>query len=199
MSEKCSVQLSSECHGKQDEEIKNEKSYKELCSEIESIILDRVYKKSIGDEKLPVNPIKLANYYNVDIFEGDLELEPGVSGFMLIKKNGKAAVALSEDLSFAEKRLTLSHELGHLLYEKNHSLEKDIADIYYSDRSKEQTDKEKAMDYFARLILLPKNYFAKKYYEFKNDNVDVISKLNDFFVVPKEVISERINELGLLI
>lgn len=93
----------------------------------------------------------------------------------------------------SRKRFTIAHEIGHYVL---HSNEKS----YFAHREaiKGKDENENEADFFAACLLMPKQYFEKKYHELSSKNLskmDIIILLQKYFNVPWKSVERRIKEI----
>ena len=143
--------------------------------------------------KIPVDLIKLANNFNIEVYQS--ELENKVSGAIKYDKNqDRYTILLNEKDSENRKRFTIAHELGHyFLHTEILKSDEILVDTLYRMKSDENRELEKEADYFAGALLMNKKLLEKMY-----DQGYSISSLAQIFEVSESAMTVRMDILGLI-
>ena len=139
--------------------------------------------------KVPVNVLKIAKNYDIEVFEGDLTQD--VSGAIrYIKETKKFEILLNKNNAKQRQRFTLAHELGHYFLDRE-ILENDEIHIDTLYRTPDSDEKE--VEYFAGALLMNKTLLEKIHKENKK-----IAELAELFDVSISAMTVRLDILGLL-
>lgn len=139
--------------------------------------------------KIPVDLIKIANNYNIDIYQ--IELDGKISGAIkYYKAEDKFTILLNEKDSEVRKRFTLAHELGHYFLHRE-ILESD--EIHVDTLYRMPNENEREVDYFAGALLINKKLLEKMYA--RNTSISVLAQV---FEVSESAMTVRLDILGLL-
>ena len=133
---------------------KIDKNLEELTSRI--LINNDMYN-------IPVDPIKIAKTYDIEVYEG--ELDNKIAGAIrYYKEKDKFEILVNKNDSMLKKRFTIAEELGYyILYEKKLKSE----EIHVNLIDKTISEEEKEVEYFAGALLVNKTLFykSKRIYE----------------------------------
>lgn len=138
---------------------------------------------------IPVDPVKIAETYDIDVLEG--ELDKSVSGAIrYYKKENKLKILVNKKDSDEKKRFAIAEELGYyLLY--GEKLKEEEIHVSFID---EEVDKEKEeVEYFAGALLINKTLLENVY-----DSNNTIVELAQLFKVSISSMTVRLSLLGLL-
>lgn len=143
--------------------------------------------------KIPVDLIKLANNFNIEVYQS--ELENKVSGAIKYDKNQDVyTILLNEKDSENRKRFTIAHELGHyFLHTEILKSDEILVDTLYRMKSDENRELEKEADYFAGALLMNKKLLEKMHEQGYS-----ISSLAQIFEVSESAMTVRMDILGLI-
>lgn len=146
--------------------------------------------------KVPVDVVRIAKANDIKVYEGDLDKK--VSGAIRYNKGENIfEILVNKNDSKVRQRFTIAHELGHYFlhreYLKNEELHIDTI-LYRTDKEKtqEEENREKEVDYFAGALLMNKTLLKK----LVNDNS--ISELAEIFDVSVSAMTVRLDILGIL-
>lgn len=163
--------------------------------------------KQISSE-LPIDVIKCANYFNIEVKE--LELENNISGFFVHKDNS-SYIGCNISEGSVRKRFTIAHELGHFLLHynndnvifvsKNKNMSKEV--LYNRDltSSTGENIKEREANAFAAALLMPREKVINKFISYANESLTIsviVCNLASDFNVSEQAMSIRLNKIGLL-
>lgn len=143
--------------------------------------------------KIPVDLIKLANNFNIEVYQS--ELESKISGAIKYDKNqDKYTILLNEKDSENRKRFTIAHELGHyFLHTEILKSDEILVDTLYRMKTDENKEIEKEADYFAGALLINKKLLEKMH-----SQGHYISSLAQIFEVSESAMTVRMDILGLI-
>ena len=159
---------------------KIDKNLEELTSRI--LINNDMYN-------IPVDPIKIAKTYDIEVYEG--ELDNKIAGAIrYYKEKDKFEILVNKNDSMLKKRFTIAEELGYyILYEKKLKSE----EIHVNLIDKTISEEEKEVEYFAGALLVNKTLLQNVY-----DSNSKILELAQLFKVSISSMTLRLNTLGLL-
>lgn len=138
---------------------------------------------------IPVDPIKIAKTYDIEVYQGDLDNK--VAGAIrYYKENSKFEILVNKKDSMVKKRFTIAEELGYyILYEEK--LKKEEIHVNLIDKIINKEEKE--VEYFAGALLVNKTLLENVY----NSNSTIL-ELAQLFKVSISSMTLRLNILGLL-
>ena len=144
--------------------------------------------------KVPVDIVKIANNYDINVYKGDLDKK--ISGAIRFFDN-KFQILVNENDAKIRQRFTIAHELGHYFLhketlEKNQLLIDAIMYKTYDTELNANKDEEKDADYFAGALLMNEILLRK----IRNGNT--ITELAEIFDVSVSAMTVRLDVLGLL-
>jgi len=138
---------------------------------------------------IPVDPVKIAKTYDIDVYEGILDNK--IAGAIrYYKEKNKFEILVNKNDPMVKKRFTIAEELGYyILYEEKIKKE----EIHVNLIDKEINEEEKEVEYFAGALLINKILLENVY----NSNSSIL-KLAELFKVSVSSMTLRLNVLGLL-
>lgn len=141
--------------------------------------------------KLPVDLIKIADNYNIDVYYK--ELPDGISGAIKYDiKDEKFKILLAKNESKKRTRFTLAHELAHYFLAQEEL--KNNQEIHFDTLYRKSTDNnEWEVDYFAGALLMDKELLERAHKE-----ISSISTLAKVFDVSDTAMTVRLIKLGLI-
>ena len=144
--------------------------------------------------KVPVNIVKLANNYGIDVYEA--ELDNKISGAIRYNvDNDKFEILVNKNNAEVRQRFTIAHELGHYFLHESilKSSDVHIDTLYRTSLETDTTTKEqeKEVDYFAGALLMNKMAIQKLI-----DNYS-IEEMAEIFEVSSSAMTVRLNILEL--
>ena len=174
------------------------KEIRAMPKEVEHI--SDITQKIIDDLKTKEFPIPIIKIMKeLGFIVGQQELEDELSGYIVIseditKKFGKdRMICVNSKDSLGHQRFTIAHELAHFLFD--YSDEK--AEFYNTYRTDDvENEAEIRANRFAAELLMPEDEFLKQYKKMGND-VQIVTKLAEYFQVSNRAIDRRFIELGL--
>lgn len=142
---------------------------------------------------IPVDVIMLAHNNDIRVFEA--ELDKNISGAIRFNNETKKFEILvnSKDVK-VRQRFTIAHELGHFFLHKDILESEDIhIDILYrTEKTPEEVEREKEVDYFAGALLMNMTLLKKLRNNYS------ITELADLFEVSASAMTVRLDILGIL-
>lgn len=162
--------------------------------------ISNITEKIINDLKSKRYPIPIVNIMKeLNFIVGKQRLEDDLSGYIVIndeieKKFGKKKmICVNSNDSWGHQRFTIAHELAHYLFDYNMQ----EPEFYNTYRTTDvNNDIEIRANTFAANLLMPEKEFKKQYDKYYDD-IDLYSKLEEYFQVSRRAIDRRIIELGL--
>ncbi len=149
--------------------------------------------KKLNVKSLPIPVEEIASKYQIKISRAP---NNDFSG-MLIRKDGRALIGVSNSESPARQRFTVAHELGHFFLHPN----KD-AFIDYRDNKKEimRTPREKQANMFAAALLMPRFSLLKDFRSLAKEGFseDELQSLAQKYEVSEEAMWYRLINLNLV-
>lgn len=141
--------------------------------------------------KLPVDLIKIADNYNIDVYYK--ELPDGISGAIKYDiKDEKFKILLDKNESKKRMRFTLAHELAHYFLAQDEL--KNNQEIHFDTLYRKSTDNnEYKVDYLAGALLMDKEILEKVY-----KVIPSISTLAKVFDVSDSAMTVRLMKLGII-
>lgn len=141
--------------------------------------------------KLPVDLIKIADNYNIDVYYK--ELPNGISGAIKYDiKDEKFKILLAKNESKRRRRFTLAHELAHYFLAQEEL--KNNHEIHFDTLYRKATDNNECeVDYLAGALLMNKELLERAYKE-----IPSIAALAEIFDVSDSAMAVRLMKLGLI-
>ncbi len=141
--------------------------------------------------KLPVDLIKIADNYNIDVYYK--ELPNGISGAIKYDiKDEKFKILLAKNEPKKRTRFTLAHELAHYFLAQEEL--KNTYEIHFDTLYRKATDNsEGEVDYLAGALLMNKELLERAY-----KAIPSISALAEMFDVSDSAMTVRLMKLGLI-
>lgn len=142
-----------------------------------------------GASRAPIPAEVVTGLYQIEV-----RLEPRlpIAGYVHWARDTFLIHVNANDHSY-EQRLTIAHELKHIV---DHALDRNAADLANppgTDRSAHDIE-ESVAEYFARCLLMPKNLVLQHHAQ-GAQRADQISRI---FAVPRYAARQRLLELGLV-
>lgn len=149
--------------------------------------------KKLNIKTLPIPVEEIAGKYQIKISRAP---NSDFSG-MLIRKDGRALIGVSNSESSVRQRFTIAHELGHFFLHPN----KD-AFIDYRDNKKDvmRTPRERQANMFAAALLMPRHILLKDFRAiakegFSEEELQTLAKRYD---VSEDAMRFRLMNLNLV-
>lgn len=164
--------------------------YAEEGSSAGEAIFEKVWL-DISREELPVNPVRIADTFGIQIKEKDLPVN--ISGLIIKHHNMDPIIVVNSNDSENRQRFTIAHELGHYVYKMLHNDEEaeyEYVDYRDENSSNGSDDEEIFANNFAASLLMP-GKLVRKYYK-KYDKY----LLPKYFRVSADAINYRIKSLA---
>lgn len=142
---------------------------------------------------IPVDVIMLAHNNEIKVFEA--ELDKNISGAIRFNNDTKKfEILVNSKDSKVRQRFTIAHELGHFFLHKDILESEDIhIDILYrTEKTPEEVEREKEVDYFAGALLMNRTLLKKL------RNSYSITELAEMFEVSASAMTVRLDILGIL-
>ncbi len=144
--------------------------------------------------KVPVNIVKLANNYGIDVYEA--ELDNKISGAIRYNaENDKFEILVNKNNAEVRQRFTIAHELGHYFLHESILKSSDVhIDTLYRTSSETNIttkEQEKEVDYFAGALLINKMAVEKIISNYS------IEEMSEIFGVSSSAMTVRLNILEL--
>ena len=142
---------------------------------------------------IPVDVIMLAHNNEIKVFEA--ELDKNISGAIRFNNDTKKfEILVNSKDSKVRQRFTIAHELGHFFLHKDILEAEDIhIDILYrTEKTPEEVEREKEVDYFAGALLMNRTLLKKL------RNSYSITELAEMFEVSASAMTVRLDILGIL-
>lgn len=138
---------------------------------------------------IPVDPIKIAKTYDIDVYEGKLDNK--IAGAIrYYKDKNKFEILVNKSNPMTKKRFTIAEELGYyILHEDKLKME----EVHINLIDKTINEEEKEVEYFAGALLVNKTLLENVY----NSNSTIL-ELAQLFKVSISSMTLRLNVLGLL-
>ena len=161
-----------------------------LLKNVKPIVQSVLKRCFTGIPNYPINLDKIADSYNLPIYEKPLKRE--LAG-CFIAKNGESAIVINESDPVVRKRFTTAHELGHFI---SYKLQDKQQSIIYDERgalATMGTDPEEIFaNQFAAELLMPETVFIeqRKINEDKSHEIK-INAIKDYFHVSRQAIEIR--------
>lgn len=110
---------------------------------------------------------------------------------LLVRKGDEIFIAVNENRSFARKRFTIAHEIGHFLMHKGESFD-------HSGKGDPKIERE--ADIFATNLLMPAKMIRKIHNQFRSllTGMDVIPEMAWIFRVSNGAMKLRLSELKII-
>lgn len=153
-----------------------------------------------GGRTIPVNVEKLADLFDIEIVE--TELEEDVSGMMVTREDSSVAIVVNASHHEHRKRFTIAHELGHYRLHRTISpIFVDSKKTFFRDSQSSQgiNIQEIEANQFAAELLMPEG--AVRFREpmgLSLMDTDKLEQLAIEFNVSQIALSYRFMKLGLL-
>ena len=137
------------------------------------------------------------------IYQSNLEPN-GLSAYIVVDPQLNAVFQSNKIIcvhiqdSIGHKKFALAHELCHYIFDFNEDKDIHYYDTYFP-RKNENEMQEKRANKFAANLLMPEKEFRKKVKEYRKieSKVNIISLLEEYFVVSTTAIIRRLQELGI--
>lgn len=152
-----------------------------------------------SENKIPVPVVEIVKSLGFRLFAQ--ELPRNIGGFIIVKDELKDTYKTNKIISVnihenpKRRRFAVAHELGHYLldFAENKS---EFYNIFTNNETAED-DKEKVINAFATMLLVPEDKFKKKYEDYKKDKsmYKTINQLSEYFLVPTSIIKTKIKEV----
>ena len=142
---------------------------------------------------IPVDVIRIANMMEIKVFEA--ELDKNISGAIRYNKESeKFEILVNATDAKVRQRFTIAHELGHYFLHRDILKSEDIhIDILYrTEKTLEEIEREKEVDYFAGALLMNRTLLEKL------RNSYSITELAELFEVSTSAMTVRLDILGIL-
>ncbi|WP_294355596.1 ImmA/IrrE family metallo-endopeptidase [uncultured Clostridium sp.] len=148
---------------------------------------------------VPVDPIELARYLDVDVYWSDFK-DRNLSG-VISKDNEKVVILISDSEPYNRTRFTVAHELGHLELHMNSN--KVFEEYHRGDVSgnAEERKVEIEANSFAASLLMPTEFVRREFKKLSGSNYsneEKTSILADIFKVSESAMMFRLMNLGLI-
>lgn len=138
---------------------------------------------------IPVDPIKIAKTYDIDVYEGKLDNK--IAGAIrYYKDKNKFEILVNKSDPMTKKRFTIAEELGYYILHED-KLKREEVHINLIDKTINEEEKE--VEYFAGALLVNKTLLENVY----NSNSTIL-ELAQLFKVSISSMTLRLNVLGLL-
>lgn len=150
--------------------------------------------KEHGLYTVPVDPIKLAESLNVEVYETNFKDE-NLSG-VISKDENKVVILTALNECYNRTRFTVAHELGHLML---HMSERQVIEEYH--RGNKKSKQEVEANAFAAALLMPIDLIKSYFEELDKTNLSdyrKISILSEIFKVSESAVMYRMINLGLI-
>lgn len=149
-----------------------------------------------------VDIVRLANSLGYTV--GHMDLPDNTEGLIAIDDSTESPlqkigttrlIAVNPTINRDRQRFVIAHELGHIVLHP----EKEGKPFYAKRMSIATEEDEKDADYFASALLLPCHPFCRAYEYahsiFGNSKYEIVAFLSNHFLVDKDTISKRIEDL----
>ena len=158
---------------------------------ISGILLDR-----LGNPSFPIPVEDIIRAMGFSLYSSTT-LKPNISAIIALDKgmidkfqNDKIVVANRND-TVPHQRFAIAHEIAHFIFDCEE--DKEFYDTYNTDTEYSQYPSEKRANLFAAELMMPysdfKAYIEKYKDEYSNDIL--LSKISEFFGVPKTSVAKR--------
>jgi Zn-dependent peptidase ImmA (M78 family) len=151
-------------------------------------------RKEAGELHAPINPINIASYLGIEVYETSFTPEDGqnVSGIVAIEEE-IPVIYVNENDAYVRKRFTIAHEighvfLGHLTNKENNELIDDEVRL----RSAVWNIEEKHANAFAAQLLMPASLVRNEI----NSKRTSVEELAELFDVSVQAMVYRLRNLG---
>ena len=154
--------------------------------QVKSVLEQFGYNDSIDSYVDIVSLVK-----NFGFLVGNAELDESEDGFLIITRDQKI-IGVNKSRSLELKRFVIAHEFAHyILHFKQGQV------FLHREHKKGKDMDENDADYFAAVLLMPKNAFLREYNRLKNQGVErnlICFQLSSLFKTPLESVARRIEE-----
>lgn len=143
---------------------------------------------------VPVDPIKLAELLNVEVYETNFK-DTNLSG-VISKKDDRVVILTAVNECYNRTRFTVAHELGHLMLHMNKS---EVIEEYH--RGNKRTKQESEANAFAAALLMPMELIRENFEYLEKINLPDYKKIQilaEMFKVSESSLMYRISNLGLI-
>ncbi len=173
---------------------------KKLRSKSPSDAAQYILKKMKVDYSKEATPIlKIINSFNIKAYSQDLAKDNSdLEGFILVTPSiqdqcsTNKAISVDVNLSIAQRRFVMAHELGHYIFDCGPDRETYV-DTYVKNHH--DSESEKKANAFAAELLMPKSEFEKAFYEAGKKEVKLFDYLCQKFEVSQKAVIKRISEV----
>ena len=164
----------------------------EIIQITENLLCNYYQTQSITDIKPPINPIAIAQEYDIKIYSS--QLDDHVDG---IYDKSKKEIYVSRASSRSRQAFTIAHELGHYFLHAD----KDFDVFYRRDLETLGMPKfteEKEANYFAANLLMPAQLITKYHKQRSEEGkLNIAGRLAETFKVSETAVKWRLRNLGL--
>ncbi|MGN1153687.1 MAG: ImmA/IrrE family metallo-endopeptidase [Candidatus Gastranaerophilaceae bacterium] len=175
------------------------KNYKDYNKDINSVKRAADEIRADSGNRIPVPVVEIVKSLGFRLFAQ--ELPRNIGGFIIVKDELKDTYKTDKIISVnihenpKRRRFTVAHELGHYLLD----FAENKSEFYnaFEDDETAKDDKEKIINAFAAMLLIPEDEFKEKYEDYKKDKstYETIKQLSEYFLVPVKAIETRIKEI----
>lgn len=154
--------------------------------------------------ELPVDPLKLANIENIDVYNANFKKigkEDYVLGAIKKDENKKISIYVNEKDTYNRRRFTIAHELGHFYLGHLNESTNQIVELERNAGYNTSNNIEVEANQFAAALLMEKNAVTENFRILKNANCTIdytTSTLSDLFGVSQQAMKYRLKNLGLI-
>jgi len=154
-------------------------------------------KKALTTEPFPYNPLEVAMYLNLKVYQSFLKKIPNSNGLLgfFRRENNVSYIYIEETLPISQKREVVARGIfRHFLSPQKNNL---LSDIYqHADNTPIPTPEEYLCDTFAKDFLMPQEEFIKIYNRFQGVK-NPFTSIAQHFNVEEYYAQERIKDLNL--
>jgi len=151
-------------------------------------------RKQSGELSAPINPLNVANFLGIDVYETNFTEEDGknVSGIVAVE-DGQPVIYVNASDPHVRRRFTIAHEighvyLGHLTNKENNELIDDEVRL----RSVNWNTEEKLANAFAAQLLMPASLIRHAI----SRGHSTVEELAELFDVSEQSMVFRLKNLG---
>ena len=138
---------------------------------------------------LPIDPVRIAKQFNIEVFKDETLAGSSNSGRCVITDSGECVIIVNPSDSVQRQRFTVAHELGHALFDQE-GIHERRETKYNIDNYRKN---EARMNRFAAALIMPEDEVKVAFDSGKN-----LKEIADLFGVSQTAMRIRLERLGIL-